>query len=552
MVKVKNRGIILIGILLFFLGNCRESLAIVDGENASRELNVGGELNRQIKEIENFKIRKEISKGSQIQDEKKHKVSKKDEDYSKIEFTLNKVEYNKSEVLTKSEINNIIDTYENRKVNLSEMFQLVEKINKLYEKKGYVVCKAIIPPQTIKDGVFKIILIEGKTDKIILKNNKSTRDSYILKRMGSLKKDEISNFNELNKNLVWFNSVEDISIKIQMTAGEKFGTTNYILDVKEPRKTDLTLYTNNTGSESTGEYKGGFIYNNHSVFGYRDILNIIGNASDGSMAGVVSYSIPISTKGTRLGVQYSANKMKLNDGDYEELDTKGSSKNYSMTVSQPLFIKRDLRINSGISWGNQKSHTTVLDNEWIDDEIEKVSGYVSILKYFNRTIFYMKNSYSYLDYENIKSNKKYLTKYEGNILIERFLENKGILYFKMNGQGTDDEYIPSSEQFYIGGSYIGRGYPESFMGGDKGIAYTLEYEVPIVNDLKAFVFFDGGALYGETSYEDKEIYSTGYGIRGSIDENIDFSLTMGIPLDDEYNGEEIDSCRVHFVFSCGL
>lgn len=534
------------GVFLFFLSNCKESLAI--GE----ELNAGQELNRQIKAIENFKIKKEIEKGSQIQKkEEKEEISEK-EKYPEIEFILKKVEHNDSKILTKLELKSIIKDYENKKVNLNEMFELVEKINKLYEKKGYVVCKAIIPPQIIENGVFKIILIEGETDKIEIKNNKSTKDSYILKRMDSLKKGDISNFNELNKNLVWFNSVEDISIEIQMKAGEKFGTTDYILNVKEPKKTDLIVYANNTGSESTGEYKGGFAYANHSVFGYRDSLNLVGAATEGSMTGVVSYSIPISRKGTRLEPQYSANEMSLKNGDYAELDTKGSSKNYQMTISQPLFIRRNLKINSGLTWGNQKSSTTILDNKWIDDTTEKVSGYMSILKYFNRSVFYMKNTYSYLDYEDIKLNKKYFTKYEVNMLFQRLLENNAIVYLKINGQGTADEYLPSSEQFFIGGSYMGRGYPESFMGADKGIACSLEYEVPIVNKMKAFMFFDGGMLYGETSYEDKEIYSAGYGVRGSFYKNLDLSLTMGIPMETDYNGEKIDSFRLHFVFSYKL
>lgn len=552
MIGKNNKKIVQMIFLFAFFIETEVILASGDELKASKELNVGQELNRQLKELEDFKLKKEIEKGRVIKKEDKKKESKKEVNYAKIEFFLKEIEYNTSTILTKEELKNIINEYENKKVNLNNMFQMVEKINKLYEKKGYIVCKAIIPPQTIEKGVFKIILIEGKTDNIQVENNKNTKDSYILNRMDSLKKGQVSNYNQLDKNLTWFNSVEDISIKVHMKAGEKYGTTDYILDIKEPRNTDLSVYGNNTGSESTGEYKGGFIYNNHSVFGYRDSLNLVGSATDGSIAGVASYTIPISKKGTKLELQYSANKMKLKDGNYEELDTKGSSKNYGGTISQPLFIKKDLKINSGISWNKQKSHTTVLENKWIEDSIEKVSGYISILKYFKRTVFYMKNTYSYLDYEDIKLNKKYLTKYEGNVLLESFLPNKGVGFLKINWQGTDDEYIPSSEQFFIGGSYVGRGYPESFMGADKGIAYSLEYEVPIINKMKAFIFFDGGALYGETAYEDKEIYSTGYGIRGKIKDNLSMSLTMGIPLKNEYNGEEIDSFRLHFVFSCEL
>ena len=49
-------------------------------------------------------------------------------------------------------------------------------------------------------------------------------------------------------------------------------------------------------------------------------------------------------------------------------------------------------------------------------------------------------------------------------------------------------YLPSAEQFYIGGAYSVRGYKESLLGGDHGVAVSLEYSVPIAKAVSAFTF----------------------------------------------------------------
>ena len=78
---------------------------------------------------------------------------------------------------------------------------------------------------------------------------------------------------------------------------------------------------------------------------------------------------------------------------------------------------------------------------------------------------------------------------------------------------------PSSRQFYIGGAYSVRGYKESILSGDHGYALGVEYAVPIFNKQKnAFCFWDYGAVYGDSSFDDHILTSVGLGIKSTIDD----------------------------------
>ena len=94
-----------------------------------------------------------------------------------------------------------------------------------------------------------------------------------------------------------------------------------------------------------------------------------------------------------------------------------------------------------------------------------------------------------------------------------------------------------------------RGYEESYLGGDSGYSASIEYSVPLdkARTTSAFCFFDYGAVYGDSAFDDHQLAGTGFGIKSTIDRKIYTSLTLGIPLIKDVNNDDIDSTRIHFM-----
>ncbi|MDD5595645.1 MAG: POTRA domain-containing protein, partial [Candidatus Omnitrophica bacterium] len=61
--------------------------------------------------------------------------------------------------------------------------KIADKITEIYRKKGRTTSRAYLPPQTIKDGILTIKVIEGKVGKIDIRGNRYFRTSLLEKKL---------------------------------------------------------------------------------------------------------------------------------------------------------------------------------------------------------------------------------------------------------------------------------------------------------------------------------------------------------------------------------
>lgn len=463
-------------------------------------------------------------------------------------FLLQKVVIDDSQVLSQAEIASVTDKYVGHEVSLQKLNTLVSELNKLYEDKGYLTCRAVLPPQTIKEGIVHINLVEGRTGQLIMDGNKSTNSRYIQNRL-HLHKDRIDNVHELNKDLLRFNSTNDVQLRIFMQAGEEAGTTDYVITAYEPRQHNFTVYTDNAGSDSSGLWRAGMFYTNKSLTGNRDTLMVSGIFSEGTKSGSFAYNTPVGRSGTKLGVQYSANSVHIIDGDLEPMNVRGNSNSYGVSLTQPLIVTEHLKSDVALEYSRQSSKTDFLGIHWVDDTISGYTASFSMMNYGKSSVIFQKHGYRIGDWENIDGQNKDFGKYQFNGLYQKVYSGGQMLTGRLDGQWSSTSYLPSAEQFYIGGAYSVRGYKESLLGGDHGVAVSLEYSVPIAKAVSAFTFIDYGSVYGDSAFEDHILMSTGIGVKATLAQNFYSSLTLGVPLRRELNGSEAGKTRLHFMFN---
>lgn len=124
----------------------------------------------------------------------------------------------------------------------------------------------------------------------------------------------------------------------------------------------------------------------------------------------------------------------------------------------------------------------------------------------------------------------------------------------------DSDYVPVYENFYAGGAYTIRGYNERKVGpldpgsgdpvgGKSMVVANIEYTLPIVEYIKAAVFFDTGNVWPKVSDIGLDGYKSGMGVGLRIKTPIGpMNLDYGYPLNDE-PGEEDRSGKFYFSVS---
>lgn len=510
----------------------------------------GVQLNRMREYMERQRVAQQIAEDRAKEDSKVEGQDTEQEEApeSAVKFVLNDIKIDGSEVLTKEEISGITSPYIGQEVTLQNLYDIVNALNDLYQQKGYLTCRAYLPPQTIKNGVVEIKIIEGKTGNVHIAGNETTREDYIAGRIG-LERGSISNINDLNDDLLLFNATNDVQLRITMHAGEEPGTTDYVIAAYEPQKNYINVYVDNAGSESSGEWREGLFWTDRSLTGRRDMLTMSGMRSDGTKSFSAMYSVPVGRSGTKLGLSYSTNSVHITDGELEDLDIKGHSNAYGVSLIQPLVVTENLRTEATLDYGYQNSQTDFLGIHWVDDTVKSYTAGFSMTNYGASSLIYQKHNFRIGDSENIANEEDNFTKYFFNGFWQKAYQGGQMLSARLDAQWSGDDYLTSAEQFYIGGMYSVRGYEESYLGGDSGYSASIEYSVPLdkARTTSAYCFFDYGAVYGDSAFDDHVLAGTGIGIKSTIDRKIYTNLTLGVPLMRDINGEEVSKTRIHFM-----
>ena len=544
----------------FFLPGVSTAWAAPDPGEIIRELQQN-DPSLQLNQAREYMERQRIAQ--QIEEDRKKKrelvetdVKMPEETEAKLTFTLTKVETDPSEVLTEAELQNITAPYVGKTVSLADLYAITGAINNLYNDKGYMICKAYLPPQRIHGGVVQIKLLEGKTGLVTLQGLKHTREKYVTARV-PLKPGTVANTAALNKELQRFNGTNDVQLRVLVHAGKEPGTTDYEIVAYEPKQNqNVTVFLDNNGYETSGRFRQGLYYNIRSLTGMRDSLRLSYMRSQGTNVFGAGYSLPVSKLGTRLDFDYSTNTTKIVKGDLKDQNIKGHAYSMGLAVRHPLRVDRKRRDEVGLQFLNQKSITDWGPVRWTDDKRNTFIPYISFTHYGDSSILYHKHSFPITDFKldgAFENSSSYIS-YQLNMLYQKKYKHGQMFSARLDGQLADGEDRSSADRFYLGGTNSVRGYEESFIGGNKGATLGLTYQVPLDKKQRfnAFTFFDYGWISDDIDLNASSYtaYSTGLGLSASI-KNVYASMTLGIPLkrEFEFTTKKVSNTRFDFVMS---
>lgn len=501
------------------------------------------------------------------QERKKAKVEtetqKPEQSAAQVTFALTKVETDASEILTEAEIKSITEPYVGKTVSLQDLYDMAEAINKLYERKGYAICRAYLPPQRIHEGVVQIKMLEGKTGNVTINGLRFTRKGYVANRI-KLEPGKVANTDTLNDRLQRFNATNDVQLRILVHAGEKPGTTDYEIAAYEPKNNHtVSLYVDNHGYETSGRWREGIFYTMRSLTGHRDALRLNYIRSEGTNVFGANYSMPVNNLGTMLDFDYGTNTSEIIKGSsMAQQGVKGHAYVAGITLRHPFCVDETRRYEVGLQFLHQQSQTdwgTKTDNyiKWVDDTRNSYIPYVSFAHYGKSSVLYHKHSLALTRYNSLYNTGDNYTTYRVDAMYQKRLGGGQMLYGRLNGQiASESKRMSSSDLFYIGGANSVRGYEESFLSGSQGFNASLSWMVPMDKKriFNAFTFVDYGRVFGGSTTQaaiDQTLISTGIGITASY-KNFYSSLTLGIPLKREFKSqpEKVDRTRIHF--NCSL
>ncbi|NMB12080.1 MAG: ShlB/FhaC/HecB family hemolysin secretion/activation protein [Firmicutes bacterium] len=462
---------------------------------------------------------------------------------------VHKVIINDSEILTEEEIRAITDPMMGQRMGMEQLQAVIDQLNELYAEKNFITARAILPPQTIVDGVIQIELVEGTVGDILVEGNRATREEYFLKRL-SLKQGDLVRLDVLEKALSYFNATNDVQVRAEIKAGKEFGSTDFVLRAVEPTTTQVVAFVDNGGREETGLYRLGVSVVNNSLFGIRDTVNVSAIYAQGTLGINMAYDVPVGRRGARLAVNYDRATTTIVSGIFETVGIDGHSTNAGVRVSHPILVRPQVKLSGALGWEAKQT-----DNYFSGFELQSAKLQTTV---FSLTGQFFRNNQSWSGQQDITlghvelPDERDFLKYFGTFTWQRALRRNGLLTVQGRLQITNDQLLPSSEQLSLGGMSIARGYPEGTLIGDKGFAVTGELTYPIGERLWGMVFLDYGGVFpykgnDESVNEEDYLASCGLGATVKIGERVFANVVIGWPI-----GARGGSPQVHLFLQTKL
>jgi hemolysin activation/secretion protein len=455
-----------------------------------------------------------------------------------VQILIKRYMFNGNTILTDEDLKKIAAPYTNKKIYLSELEKLRDKITSAYIKLGYINSGAVIPDQDIKGGVFNFQIIEGTLAGISVETDGRFRKNYIINRLEGDTDAPLDIFG-LEKRLQVLQMDDRIQrIDAKLRPGEKRGEAILLTRVKENKPFQMSIDFNNYQPPTVGDFRGVMTLAHNNLLGFGDRLIITGTKSQDFRIVDASYSVPVTRWDTLAEVYFRKSWSTVNEKPFDVLEIDSKISMFGSRITQPIFRSLNHIITLILTGEYKRSETFLLGLPFSFSEgpingVSKMFVTRFAMDYVFRgrkQVMAVRSTFS------LGLNELYATTNVDRIPDGQFFSWLGQFQYALrlpwlnmqilargNAQLANKPLL-GLEQFSVGGHASVRGYRENQLVNDNGTTGSLEVRIPlwISSGRKSFVelaaFSDAGYSWNQRrpTMAPRVLLSAGVGARIAI------------------------------------
>lgn len=482
---------------------------------------------------------------------------------AKIKFKLVKIILEGNHIYSDQQIQALYQNKINTVITVEQLQSIVQDITNYYRNNGYILSRAILPPQHVHDGIVKIRVLEGFIDQV-----KVVGQPRGAKRILQAYGDKISSSRPLQiKDMEYYlrlaNEIPGMQARAVLEPSKKnVGASD--LDLTALEKTfNASISYDNYGTRYIGPQQITTNLGFNSIFTSGDAtrLTYATTATQKQMSFYDgSYQWYAGTHG--LTFTLGKNRSVTQPGFVlRTLDVFGEAVSYYGAFQYPLIRTRDQNMTLDGGFNYLDSSVSSLGSLLYMDHLRTIrfGGNYSFADRFMGSNMLAAHLEQGLSVMNASTNTHSTTtsRFGGDAnftkIYAQFARLQAIhspfsAYFILTGQ---DVFRPilASEQFSFGGSQLGRGYDPAEIIGDRGLASSIELRMDKatgwreLQSLEPYVFYDVGAIWNRKNVINvptkQTAMSTGFGSRFVFNNYLTGNLMWAQPLTKTVAAEQL-------------
>lgn len=432
--------------------------------------------------------------------------------------------------------------------SLAELEQGAARITQHYRQAGYLLARAYLPTQEIKNGVVDIQVLEGRLGKLSLNNQSSFTDERIREQVAGITPDQALRSDTVERSLLLLSDIPGLVVRSTLSPGATLGSTDLDIQVKNGKPYDGSVSVDNLGNRYTGEARinGNVTLNNPLGLGDALQFNALSSGS-GLVYGRLGYQLPVNRQGTQIGVAYTQMRYRLGE-EFSNLDAHGTARVASVYLLHPLLRSRQANLNLQIN----------VDHKELDDNIDLTATTTSkTLNNLTVGLSGYRNDDGGISHGNLSVTAGKLKLDAESAALDALGHNTQGHFIKSNVQlgrlqrlsqqwslsaQLSAQYagnnLTSTEKMSLGGAYGVRAYPQGEAPADDAWLLNLELRADITPQAQALLFYDSaqGRLHHKPIAGDgdnrRSLSGVGTGIRWSGPQGLSLQASIAWRTDD--------------------
>ena len=443
---------------------------------------------------------------------------------------IERIKFSGNTKVSNRRIRRMARRYEGRCITVDEINLFLNEVTNLYIRRGYITSRAfmVMPQFYLNEGILDVRIIEGRVHNIT--------GLPLGEQLTAFPRMERTNLNlrDFEQGLDQINRLRSNRATMTIDAEPSSEVaSNVNINIERGNRSNWSVFTDNLGSASTGEWRAGARFSFDNPLGLNDQINLMLTNSIPSEFGrrrstsaMFGYSIPWGywTFSNNLSYSYFKTSFLLPISG-EPFFTLGNTITNTFTANRVLARGQrfKLAMNMGLTYRDAENFTRVLDLEMRNDASSRKLAIANfdlpITLFFGRGMIFAQPSYIqgtrlFGAFDDRGSPFPQSAQYDAFRLFAQSNWRFGPYTWTttLNGQFTRNEMF-SSEAFFIGGEPSVRGFKNQGVQGDSGfsIRNDLAFNLPMLTGIQnrwlgAFtpsVFVDYGRVFSNVSYGDR-------------------------------------------------
>ena len=476
-----------------------------------------------------------------------------------------------NKVITVAEIQPLIDPILGRKVSYAELRRVASEIEALYRQRGYLLCRAVLPEQEIKDGVIALVIVEGYVGESQVGPETAPKalagqlERYVSPVLAQrpLRADLIE------RQLLLAEDISGISLESVLSKGAVLGSSRLTV-AAETRAREVTFGADNYLQRSLGE---GRVFLDVRLNEFEDAVRqwyFSASAALPKPEGLAFYAAglrqPLGDDGwmATLGVSRADTLTKPTDiggGNTGRVD--GASTSLTASLVYPLVRSRQFSVfasatvesQDSSSWLDSSAGTTTLVSRdglrllRLKAEAVRAAPGSSTVASVQATASLTRSASAASSNPSAPSD---FSHYRLSVVDRRLLPADLLLTTRVEGAWSQDS-LPVPEQFSVGGATLVRSFRSASAYGDRGLGVALDLATqPVAYGIAPFVFGDHAVTQSDLTNACQRFGSYGAGLRKEVSADgpqLSFEVGAAIPWRNDQSPAATGGAYVNYFAS---